>query len=358
MNILLRHGANPTLLSNDRPTKLTPLGLFDHIKQRSRPYFTEMTPPIIKTVKSNYDETQQRITEMKKDLNERIQQYNVMINTRINNTEAAFQKQISELKSEKNKLVSEQLVIKEIKDMEVCVQMVEDTITTQMQKHKGAGGVEDERILAVIEKTLKEFPIPGISAGSKLTMWDIKISYPAKIMLLKEKGIDGYIEYKMEALNELNKIKRDQEASFTEAKKSIKELNDKSIKILDDVMSKKAKQDQMEDDLMKLRKLLADAEEDWASQRPKKRAKKKKRTNTDFIDYMAEVVREGRHQWPEVTDFCQDAKGDPQWKDVTSVTSMKARITINGWSSTDGNVGEAAMNTWYAFKGLKRMSER
>ena len=84
---------------------------------------------------------------------------------------------------------------------------------------------------------------------------------------------------------------------------------------------------------------------------------------------MAEVVRlqleqekEGFlgsvHKWPEVTDFCMDAYDDPQWEVVTSVKTMKARITINGWTPTDRNVGEAAMNTWYAFKGLKRTSER
>ena len=53
-----------------------------------------------------------------------------------------------------------------------------------------------------------------------------------------------------------------------------------------------------------------------------------------------------------------NAYDDPQWEVVTSVASMRARIQINGWSATDRNAGEAAMNTWYAFKGLKRTSER
>lgn len=90
---------------------------------------------------------------------------------------------------------------------------------------------------------------------------------------------------------------------------------------------------------------------------------------SEFTDYMAEVARlqleheKERyggcvHKWPEVTDFCMNAYDDPQWEVVTSVASMRARIQINGWSATDRNAGEAAMNTWYAFKGLKRTSER
>jgi len=37
---------------------------------------------------------------------------------------------------------------------------------------------------------------------------------------------------------------------------------------------------------------------------------------------------------------------------------MKARIETNGWSLADKDVGVAALNTWYAFKGEKRISER
>ena len=90
---------------------------------------------------------------------------------------------------------------------------------------------------------------------------------------------------------------------------------------------------------------------------------------SDFTEYIAEVVMAQKehesnefqnsvHKWPEVTDFCMDAVNDPQWKVVTSVASMKVRIAINGWSATDSHAGEAAMNTWYAFKNLKRTSER
>lgn len=90
---------------------------------------------------------------------------------------------------------------------------------------------------------------------------------------------------------------------------------------------------------------------------------------SEFTDYMAEVVRlqlehekEGfggcAHKWPEVTDFCLDAHDDPQWEVVISVETMIERIRTNGWTPTDRNAGEAAMNTWYAFKGLKRTSER
>ena len=102
----------------------------------------------------------------------------------------------------------------------------------------------------------------------------------------------------------------------------------------------------------------ADAEADEAAKRPNKKPKMKKGASTAFTDFIAAVVHEGRHRWPEVLDFCRDAKGDPQWKDVTSVTSMKARIETNGWSLADRDVGVAALNTWYAFKGEKRISER
>ena len=53
-----------------------------------------------------------------------------------------------------------------------------------------------------------------------------------------------------------------------------------------------------------------------------------------------------------------NAHDDPQWEVVTSVETMIERIRTNGWTPTDRNAGEAAMNTWYAFKGLKRTSER
>ena len=90
---------------------------------------------------------------------------------------------------------------------------------------------------------------------------------------------------------------------------------------------------------------------------------------SNFTDYIAKVVRaqlehekEGYggcvHKWPEVTDFCMDAVDDPQWEVVSSEASLKERIAINGWSTTDRHAGEAAMNTWYAFKNLKRTSER
>jgi len=90
---------------------------------------------------------------------------------------------------------------------------------------------------------------------------------------------------------------------------------------------------------------------------------------SDFTEYIAEVVRAQKehdskefrnsvHKWPEVTDFCMEAVDDPQWEVATSIASMRAIIAINGWSATDSYIGEAAMNTWYAFKNLKRTSER
>lgn len=76
-----------------------------------------------------------------------------------------------------------------------------------------------------------------------------------------------------------------------------------------------------------------------------------------FVEFIAEVAKEG-HVWPEVEDFAEDADGDAQWEGMTSVASMKAQISKNGWAPTDRNIGEAAMNTWYAFKGLRRTSDR
>ena len=89
----------------------------------------------------------------------------------------------------------------------------------------------------------------------------------------------------------------------------------------------------------------------------------------EFTEFIAEVARLQKeheqngywgsaHEWPEVTEFCKDAHNDPQWEVVTSFELMKERIKSNGWSTTDRGPGEAAMNTWYAFKGLKRTSER
>ena len=91
----------------------------------------------------------------------------------------------------------------------------------------------------------------------------------------------------------------------------------------------------------------------------KRKASEKK--GISFTEYIAEVAHAGDHKWPEVIDFCIDAINDPQWEEVTSVASMKKKIHEHGWGITDNEycpVGEAAMNTWYAFKGLKRTSER
>ena len=76
-----------------------------------------------------------------------------------------------------------------------------------------------------------------------------------------------------------------------------------------------------------------------------------------FVPFMYRVVRDGHH-WGEVEDFCGDAHDDPYWEHAHSVASMKELIRAKGWSITDRNVGEAAMNTWYAYKGLRRVSER
>ena len=76
-----------------------------------------------------------------------------------------------------------------------------------------------------------------------------------------------------------------------------------------------------------------------------------------FTEFIAKIAKSG-HKWGEVSDFCEDAVGDSQWENVTSIATMKEIIRRNGWSPTDRYIGEAAMNTWYAFKGLKRTSER
>ena len=76
----------------------------------------------------------------------------------------------------------------------------------------------------------------------------------------------------------------------------------------------------------------------------------------DFTIFMKKVIAEG-HQWGEVLDFCNDAHDDPIWELVTSIESMEAMIRAKGWTPADGYIGEAAMNTWYAFRGMKRMGE-
>ena len=76
-----------------------------------------------------------------------------------------------------------------------------------------------------------------------------------------------------------------------------------------------------------------------------------------FMQFIEKIAKSG-HNWGEVVDFCNDAVGDPQWGHVTSITTMKEKIREKGWRPDDRNIGEAAMNTWYAFKGLRRTSER
>ena len=64
------------------------------------------------------------------------------------------------------------------------------------------------------------------------------------------------------------------------------------------------------------------------------------------------------HSWPEVTDFCLEACSDPQWNEITTIHDMINQIRSNGWTINNHGKGEAAMNTWNAYKGLSRVSMR
>jgi hypothetical protein len=280
MQVLLNHGANPTLLDKG---KFTALALFDNIRQSPllMDLDIEKMRAITATQLQQLEETEIETKSKQKEMDESWSSALARVDARLAQLEEE-----TRMKSniEKQKIVDDAIV--ELTQALEKVRAgawnatVEFIAKTHLQGNKAevdAFLARDPALLALINSSLEE----NIN----------NTGFPERLNLYKT-GIEGYYTYNMKTCSEQKaEILRLNAESETKVIATLQRLDQIRQKCNDSLSSMERKTKQVNDCLNNARMMLVDGEKDWVASHPPKKKKKKVRLENGGPETKLEPVQ-------------------------------------------------------------------